>query len=197
MMTDSNELRVILASKSPRRRELLRLIVPEFEAVSADTDEACNINVPSELAEELAFRKASEVYTALREKKEIYKNTAVIGCDTVVCVNGEILGKPKNRDDARRMIKCLSGGWHRVISGVAIIKENRVRVCSQATDVCFDKLSDNEIESYLDTDEPYDKAGAYGIQGYAAKFVKEIRGCYHNVVGLPVNLIYRMLFDKI
>lgn len=188
----NNGMKIVLASKSPRRRELLGLITEDFEVLTADTDERCDIPEPDELCEELAFRKACDVYSILRRGNR-NDNAIVIGCDTAVYAGGEILGKPRDRLDAERMLGMLSGGWHTVTSGLALLTDSGVSVRHETTQVRFETLSESEISEYLDTDEPYDKAGAYGIQGYAARFVREIKGCYHNVVGLPVNLLYRML----
>lgn len=185
-------MKIVLASKSPRRRELLGLITEDFEVLTADTDERCDIPEPDELCEELAFRKACDVYSILRRGNR-NDNAIVIGCDTAVYAGGEILGKPRDRLDAERMLGMLSGGWHTVTSGLALLTDSGVSVRHETTQVRFESLSESEISEYLETDEPYDKAGAYGIQGYAARFVREIKGCYHNVVGLPVNLLYRML----
>lgn len=196
MMTPlCNGRRFILASKSPRRRELLGLITPDFEIITADTDESCDIREPVELAEELAFRKACDVCRLLKEQNDITPETVIIGCDTVVCIKGEILGKPSDRSDAERMLRMLSGNCHTVTSGIALLKNGKAAVRHETTEVYFDTLSNSEIDDYLSTDEPYDKAGAYGIQGYAARFIGRIEGCYHNVVGLPVNLLYRMLYE--
>lgn len=193
MMMSLNNKRIILASKSPRRRELLSLLTSEFEIITADTDEACDINNPEELSEELAFRKACDACEILKERGEFSSDIAVIGCDTVVYSNGIILGKPKSYADAEKMLHMLSGTWHTVTSGVALLTAAGATVRHETTAVRFDELSEDEIAAYLNTPESYDKAGAYGIQGYAARFIGEIRGCYHNVVGLPVNLLYRML----
>ena len=120
-------------------------------------------------------------------------DTVIIGCDTVVSKDELILGKPKDRKDASLMLKTLSGNEHQVLSGVALIKGDKAVVSHEVTKVYFDDLSEKEIEDYIASGESDDKAGAYGIQGLASKFVKKINGCYFNVVGLPVNLLYRML----
>lgn len=186
-------MKLVLASKSPRRRELLRLLGVDFTVFTADTDEHADLADASELAEELAFRKARDAYAALYAAGKITPDTVVLGCDTVVHCGGEIFGKPRGRADAERMLRALSGREHTVTSGVALLCPAGALVRHEMTAVIFDTLSNGEISAYLDTDEPYDKAGAYGIQGYAARFVSGIRGCYFNVVGLPVHLLYRML----
>ena len=186
-------MRLILASKSPRRKEILTNLNMDFEIITADEDEDSDIVSPHKLVEELAFRKANAVKKLLESKGEFTDNTIIIGCDTVVSKDDLILGKPKDRKDAYLMLKTLSGNEHQVLSGVALIKGDKVVVSHEVTKVYFDDLSEKEIEDYIASGESDDKAGGYGIQGLASKFVKKIDGCYFNVVGLPVNLLYRML----
>ena len=181
-------MRIILASKSPRRREILQNLGLEFEVITADTNEECDITDGALLAEELSLRKAKAVADGIE-----LDDTVVIGCDTVVVCDGKILGKPKDRADAEKMLRMLSGKAHSVISGLTLIGGGNIITASEETKVFFDELTESEIEEYISTDEPYDKAGAYGIQGLAGKFIGRIEGCYFNVVGLPVNLLYRCL----
>lgn len=185
-------MKIILASKSPRRREILENLGVKFDIVTSDADENSDISDPCDLVEELAFRKAMAVFANLKDKNEIDDNTLVIGCDTVVCCDNEILGKPKSHDDAFRMIKMLEGRSHNVISGVTIIYNGKTLVRHEVTKVFFDSMTDEQIESYVSGDEPYDKAGGYAVQGIASRFIGRLEGCYFNVVGLPVNLLCRM-----
>ena len=185
-------IRVILASKSPRRKEILENLGVKFDIVTADADESSDIREPGELVMTLAERKGM----AVQEKVGEDGNTLVIACDTLVYCNGEFLGKPKGRDDARRMIGMLSGSSHEVISGIFLSYKGESATAYASTKVIFDKMTDGEIEAYLDTDEPYDKAGAYAIQGLASAHIKGIEGDYFNVVGLPVNVLCNKLKEK-
>ncbi len=178
---------LILASASPRRQELISIITKDFSVLPANVDESFEPNFPAEsVPEMLAVRKALAV------SKERPEDT-VIGCDTSVIINGEILGKPKDNADAFRMLKLLSGNTHKVITGCAIFKNAKSISFSETTEVTFYSLSDKEIEDYILTGEPNDKAGAYGIQGYGSLLVKEICGDYFNVVGLPVARLNKTL----
>ncbi|MBQ8141510.1 MAG: septum formation protein Maf [Clostridia bacterium] len=181
-------MRYILASRSPRRREILTNIGIDFTVVTADTDETSSLSDPSELAEELARRKGRAAAELLSQKGELSEDDVIISADTVVFCGGEILGKPRDRTDAKRMLRLLSGNSHTVVSGVALIKGGESFVSHSETKVYFDKLSESEINDYVDTDEPFDKAGAYGIQGRASLWINRIEGCYFGVVGFPVNL---------
>lgn len=180
---------IILASGSPRRRELLKLITDEFKVVVSDADESLkSITTPKETVEILSQRKAESVL-----KLVDLQNDIIIAADTVVAINNEILGKPENRDNAFEMLKKLSGKVHSVYTGVTVIKNEINKVFSVKSEVEFFELSDSEIECYLDTGEYADKAGSYGIQGYGALFVKSINGDYNNIVGLPVSTLSRVL----
>ena len=163
-------MRFILASKSPRRKEILSDLGLKFEVITADTDESCDIKDPCALVRELALRKGRAVADG------IDGDTLIIASDTVVACNGEILGKPKDKADARRMLDMLSGSRHDVISGIAIITKDKEAVASEVTHVIFDKLSESDKELYVNSDEPYDKAGAYAIQGLASMWIKGIEG---------------------
>ncbi len=178
---------LVLASASPRRQELIKLIDNEIIICPSDADESYSDDTPAEsVPETLAVRKAAEV-----AKK--YPNDTVIGCDTSVIIGSEILGKPKDKEDAARMLKLLAGETHKVITGCAIFKGGKSISFSETTEVTFYPLSDKDIEDYIATNEPNDKAGAYGIQGKGALLVKGINGDYFNVVGLPVAKLNKVL----
>ncbi len=180
-------MKYILASASPRRKELLSLCVNDFEIVPSF--------IPEVVPESLEVEKHSEFLARLKAN-DIAKNNpsdVVIGADTSVIYGDNILGKPKDREDAKRMLKMLSGNTHKVITGCAVVKNGVCNSFSVITDVEFFELSDTEIENYLDTTEPYDKAGSYGIQGLGGLFVKTIKGDYFNVVGLPIAHLKRFL----
>lgn len=174
-------MKYILASASPRRKELFSKIADEFEI--------CPSNIPETVPDGLQAEKQPE-YLAKIKAEDIAKKhpeDIVVGADTSVILGDEILGKPKDRKDAKRMLNALSGKTHKVITGCAVVKNGVTESFSVTTEVTFHVLDKNDVEQYLDTDEPYDKAGSYGIQGLAMIFVKEINGDYYNVVGLPIN----------
>lgn len=178
---------LILASASPRRQELLKLIDDNFVCAPADIDESVTENIETEkIPEYLALKKARHVFGS-------NPDSTVIGCDTGVFLDGEMIGKPKDEADAFQILKRLSGRTHKVITGCAVIGKDGEKSFSQITEVDFCTMSDEEILGYIKTGEPMDKAGAYGIQGYGARFVKGIRGDYFNVVGLPVSKLYRII----
>ncbi|MDE6148711.1 MAG: Maf family protein [Ruminococcus sp.] len=178
---------VVLASQSPRRKELLSVIFDKFSIVPAKGDEIINESVPTQLVpQSLAYEKCREV--AL-----LYPDSLVIGCDTSVILHDEIMGKPKDKDDAYRMLKHLSGNTHQVVSGTAVYYKGQYYSFSCKTDVTFRELSDEDIFAYILTGEPFDKAGAYGIQGKGSLFVEKINGDYFNVVGLPVSELAKNL----
>lgn len=181
-------MNLILASGSPRRRELLEKLGVPFDVIVSECDETLPPDTPAnEVAELLAVRKAAAVAKA-------HPEAAVIGADTTVRLpDGTILGKPKDTADCIDMLHRLSGGWHIVQTGVAIFWAGHSVSFSEDTWVQFSELSDEEIRAYAATDEPYDKAGAYGIQGHAALFIPQIDGDYYNVMGLPVAPLYRYL----
>ena len=185
-------MRYILASKSPRRKEILLNIGLEFDVITAQTDESSNQTDAALLCEELSLRKGAAVRDMLAEHGELAPDDIIISSDTVVECEGEILGKPKDRDDAKRRLKMLSGRTHKVLSGVALIKGGESLVGHTETQVFVDEISEEDIERYLDTDEAYDKAGSYGIQGYAGRWISRIDGCYFGVVGMSVNLLNKL-----
>lgn len=188
--------RVILASGSPRRKELLAKITEGFEVIVSECDESLDgTETPSGAVCTLSARKALAV-AELLQQKEPEQAFLVIGADTVVSLSGEILGKPRDEEDAVRMLTALSGCTHEVFTGVAVYlsdgKTVREHICfSERTEVHVHALSDGEILSYVKSGEPMDKAGAYGIQGLASKFIDGISGDYFNVVGLPVAHLYQ------
>ena len=174
------EKSIILASASPRRKELLKLIFNDFVVLPSDAEEIVPAGTDVlKVPEFLAKLKALSIANT-------HKESLVIGCDTAVIIGNEILGKPKSKSDAFSMIKKLSGKTHFVVSGCAIVKNGNLKLFSEKTEVTFFELSDSQIKNYIETDEPYDKAGGYGIQGKASLFVEKINGDYFNVVGLPV-----------
>lgn len=177
----------VLASQSPRRRELLSLILPKYECTVSGVVETVPFGTPwGEIPVELAKQKASAV-SALRP------GDTVIGADTVVVSNGDVLGKPKNDADAAAMLKKLSGAKHLVLTGVTIAQNGMLKTFCESTEVEFYPLSDELIAWYVATGEPRDKAGAYGIQGFGCVLVKGITGDYFNVMGLPVSRLAREL----
>lgn len=227
------ETKIILASGSPRRRELMQQVGLSFEVCPARGEEKITGSIPSEVVEELAYQKACEVLNEkhsvdadnailLPENREtqntplvnghfvkkssenfgknfsrINQRLVVIGADTVVSYKQKILGKPKDKMSARQMITDLQGHTHQVYTGVSVLWEEGVFVrCvkfSEETEVLVYPMTEGEIEAYISTDEPYDKAGGYGIQGMFAAYVKGIRGDYNNVVGLPIARVYQLL----
>lgn len=179
--------RFILASASPRRKELLQKAGYTFEIVVSDADESLPAGITPEKAVQLnAARKAQAV-------AETNPGAVVLGCDTVVAIDGEILGKPGDEAEAKRMLRRLSGNTHTVYSGVCITDGKKETVFAVATDVTFYALSARTIDAYVATKEPMDKAGAYGIQGLGCVLVREIAGDYSNVVGLPLSESARAL----
>ena len=181
--------RFLVASASPRRKELLQNAGYDFEIIPSDADETLESGTSAaEAVEILSRRKAEAVY-------ENNKNCVVLGCDTVVTLDGVIFGKPKDKDEAFKMLESLSGRIHTVYTGVCVTDGERTRSFVSKTEVEFYELSAETIRSYIETLEPMDKAGAYGIQGYGSVLVKGIRGDYFAVMGLPVNESARILSD--
>ena len=177
--------RLVLASNSPRRKQLLQLFGIEFDVVSADIDETpLSHEPPDQMTLRLAKQKASAVFDQFADVET--SSYCVLGGDTTVSIEGKILGKPQSRDQAHTMINQLSGRAHWVYSAVALISHNGLDARLSSTKVWFHSLSQHQISAYCDSNEPYDKAGGYGIQGQAGKFVKKIEGSYSGVVGLPL-----------
>ncbi|ENK0839302.1 Maf-like protein [Clostridium botulinum] len=186
---------IILASASQRRQELLKRILENFQIIVSDFDESSipfKNNIPSYVMN-LAEGKARSVSKKIMDQD----NNLIIGCDTIVAFNNRILGKPKDKKDAFEMLQALSGNEHEVYSGLAIldVKSNKIIKDFVCTKVKFSKLSSVQMEKYINTGDPMDKAGAYGIQGKAGVFVENINGCYYNVVGLPLNKLNSMLME--
>ena len=183
----------VLASKSPRRKELLNKIGINAQVIPSNVDEAGYKGLEAEkMVMQLSFVKAADVARSFR------KNTFVIGADTCVCLEGKIFGKPESKDDAKRMLRELSGKTHQVYTGYCVIdcgSGKSVSRCS-ATNVTFKELTEIEIEAYVKTGEPLDKAGAYGIQEKGAMFVEKIDGDYSNVVGLPLSPLYKLFKEE-
>ena len=177
---------LILASKSPRRAEILTQTGFEFRVRAADVDEArLDREAPDAYVRRLAAEKARAV--------AMHGGEIVLGADTVVVIGEEVLGKPSGAAEAARMLRLLSGAEHAVITGICLRTTEREVADSAATRVRFSAMSESEIEAYVASGEPMDKAGAYAIQGLAARYIERIDGCYFNVVGLPVSLVYRTL----
>ena len=185
-------MKVVLASKSPRRKEILENLGMKFDIVVADADESCDISDPRERVSALAAVKGRAVKELICARGES-TDTLIIACDTLVYAEGEFLGKPKDKDDARRMMGLLSGKAHSVVSGLYLSLGDKEFMGAEETKVIFDEMTEQEIESYISSDEPYDKAGGYAVQGLASLYVKGLEGDYFNVVGLPVNLLYNTL----
>ncbi len=179
--------RVLLASESPRRRELMVLSEIPFTTASCLLKESLDPELSIEKAvEKLAFEKADAVHHRFPEE-------FVIGADTIVVCDGEVLGKPKDNEDTERMLRMLSGKTHQVITGVALVSKDVQECFHEVTEVTFYELDDDEIKRYAKSKEPHDKAGAYAIQGKGMMFVQKINGDFYNVVGLPMANLYRRL----
>ncbi|WP_243126574.1 Maf family protein [Anaerotruncus sp. 1XD42-93] len=188
-MKTMSDKRIILASKSPRRKELMGLLFPQFEVQASDVDETLPEGVSLGRAVELlALRKGQAVAGA-------EPDALVIAADTLVTLGSVVLGKPTGREDAARMLRLLSGRVHQVYTGVALLEGERTNRFHCVTDVEFSPLTEEEIRWYLSTGEPFDKAGAYGIQGYGARFIRGVREDFFNVMGLPVNELYRQIMQ--
>ena len=180
-------MNLILASGSPRRRELLSLYTTDFTVCVSDFDESTvQADTPAQLVEQLARGKCLAVSAQ-------HPGAVVIGCDTVVDVNGEVFGKPHSTEDAKRMLRALSGATHEVHTGVCIAKGDRAEHFVDSCKVTFFPISEGEIDAYTATKEPYDKAGAYAIQGRAALWLDQLEGDYYTIMGLPVSRTARLL----
>jgi len=210
------QVNIILASSSPRRKNLLETIKLDFEIILPDDVESEIQNfVPlqdffSRYVEDIAFSKAQNVadkilLNPLKEKTKIRgtmerdsKDSLIIGADTIVAIDNKILGKPKTEQEAYEMLQTLNDRWHEVFTGVAIISPSQSVKAHKISKVKFKKLTDEEIKSYIKTKEPMDKAGAYALQGIGSVFVEKIDGCYTNVIGLPLPLLddlFKQYFD--
>lgn len=193
-MTERENFRLVLASQSPRRVELLGALGLSFDVIPSDIEEKVDTDDPAQVCLSLARQKAS----AVAERPDLNNGgvpTFVVGADTIVVLGKDILGKPSSREDAYQMLVRMSGRCHRVFTGVAVYDCSSKQMISdfQSTDVYFRSLDSAEVRAYARTDEPMDKAGAYALQGTASAFVERIDGCYTNVIGLPVPLTVKML----
>lgn len=179
----------ILASKSPRRAELLKMLIADFVIIVPDIDENLLVSIPSDSAKIISKFKAYKIFAN-------YPEATVLSCDTIVVKDGELMGKPKDAADAARMLRKLSGKKHHVISGFTLLSPKVEVNKNIVTEVTFNELSEETISAYIKTGSPFDKAGAYGIQDADFNLVKEIKGSYYNVMGLPVEAL-RDLFKKL
>jgi septum formation protein len=193
MPADAQLPKLLLASSSPRRSEILRIVGWPFETVAVDVDESLKDGEkPEEYVERLALAKA-------RAAASRHANGLILAADTTVVIDKRILGKPFDAGEARQMLLALQGCWHQVLTGVALVSAETSQVAHEVTEVRFAAMSAGEISWYVATGEPMDKAGAYAIQGQGARFIKEIKGDYFNVMGLPVRLLYELVkpYDKL
>ncbi|MDO5111291.1 MAG: Maf family protein [Clostridia bacterium] len=181
-------MELILASGSPRRREMFDLMGLSYTLRPSDADESLPPCAPSDMVETLALRKAASI-------KKSAPGCCVVGADTVVYLDGHIIGKPADEADASRILHMLSGRTHTVYTGVAILTDEKQLVFHETTDVTFATLSEAEIADYIASGEPMDKAGAYGVQGIGAVLVEKVEGCYFNIIGLPIPTFYRKLAE--
>jgi septum formation protein len=180
--------KLVLGSGSARRKELLKFISNDFRVAVSDIKEDCSQNLPELYVQEIALNKSK----ALRIKDD----ELLITADTIVFIDDEILGKPRNREHAFEMLKKLSGAAHKVYTGVCLRNNYFTDVFSECTEVFFRELSDNEIYYYIDAFSPFDKAGAYGIQDFGLVFIQGIKGDYYNVMGFPVTSVYKKLLER-
>jgi len=182
--------KLVLASASPRRKELLQRLVPEFTVMKPWVAEQIYPGeLPERAAARLALEKATEVAGTLAQPAR------VIGADTIVVYDGKMLGKPRDAQEAHQMLALLADGWHEVVTGMAVVDapEGRAQTCHEVTRVHFAPIPETALEAYLLTNEPYDKAGGYGIQGWAGRYIDRIEGCFFNVMGLPLACLGKML----
>ena len=190
LLDNLNNHKIYLASKSPRRRELLAGMGIDFEILTTDVEETYDPAwSPEEIVMHLSRLKLSPIDMAQYDPKTIF-----ITCDTIVVVDGQIIGKPKDKADAERMLKMLSGNTHTVYSGLTVATPQKQLTNYRATDVVFETLSDDMIQYYIDTYQPFDKAGSYGVQEWIGRVgIREVRGSFYNVMGLPTRLLWTML----
>ncbi|MGI6508986.1 MAG: Maf family protein [Erysipelotrichaceae bacterium] len=177
--------KLILASKSPRRKELLELLGFDFDVISSEVDEVSSEDLsPEEMVKALAYQKAKAVF-------ETHPDNVVLGSDTIVVVDDEILGKPKNERQAKEMMLKMKDREHQVITGVAVLSKKEEIIFSDISNVHFNDIEEAEIDRYVKTDEPYDKAGGYAIQGWAARYISAIEGNYYTIMGLPLDKVFK------
>lgn len=188
-------MKIILASKSPRRREIMELAKIDYEVLVSESEEVLSKDLSIEdQSKKLAYDKAKDVFDNTQGDRTI------IGSDTIVVVDNEIFGKPKDRDDAIRMLKKLQGRHHYVYTSLAVLIDEKCNykeyIEVSKVDVCVKKMTDKEIEEYIDEEEPYDKAGAYAIQNSFCRYIEKIYGDYYSVMGLPINKVYDILKEN-
>lgn len=188
------QFQLILGSQSPRRKELLRYTYLPFKIEVSDIEESSSKEVISEIVLDIAQQKAQAV---LKQIEGQYKNPLVLGSDTIVCLDKKILGKPKDHQQARQMLKSLSGRSHDVLTGSCLISKGKMLCFYEKTEVFFEEITEDLLTHYIDTNESMDKAGAYGIQAYSLGFISKVEGSYSNVVGLPVNLVLKKIKEFI
>lgn len=190
LLNELQQYKIYLASKSPRRRELLAGMGVEFEVMTTDVEETYDPAwSPEEIVMHLSRLKLSPI-----DMTQYAPKTLFITCDTIVVVNGQIIGKPKDKADATRMLKMLSGNTHTVYSGLTVATPQKSLTDFRATDVVFETLTDDMIQYYIDTYQPFDKAGSYGVQEWIGRVgIREVRGSFYNVMGLPTRLLWQML----
>ncbi len=193
----ANEYKIILASSSPRRREIMDQIGAKYTVIPSTKEEKIEDIAPCELVKKLSLMKATDV------AENAAPLSVIIGADTVVAFDGKILGKPKDSEDAFRMLSSFAGGFHYVHTGICIIiknsaraSENKIISYSVSTRVKVTPMTEHEIRSYIKSGEPSDKAGAYAIQGLFAPFIESIEGDYYNIVGFPISSVYHTLLDE-
>ena len=189
-------MRLILASGSERRRQLMDMCGYDYEIIVSSADENIEQCEPRKYVETLALKKAGDVFERVKAENEAAgknEKTAVIGSDTVVVLDGKIIGKPKDKKDAARIISTISGRTHKVYTGLAVITDDNVQLDCSITGVKVKKMTDEEITKYVDTGESLDKAGAYGLQGPFGMFVESIEGNYFTIIGMPLPMLYAML----
>lgn len=182
--------KIILASNSPRRKELMNLLNIDYEIIVSQVDEVIDKTLTeSDLVMDLAYQKAVDIFRS-------HKEDVVLGFDTLVYIEDHILGKPKTKEEAKDMLLLLSGQTHSVITGCAIITKGFSKSFYEKTRVTFYPLTEKEIDDYIKSKEPFDKAGAYAVQGIGAKFIRSINGDYYTVMGLPLSRLYHELKDN-
>ena len=181
--------KLILASQSPRRKELMEKCGLHFTVEAADIDET--IDPAKDLREEVKRLAQGKAETVLRK----HPQAVVVGSDTIVVIDGEVLGKPTDEEDAAAMLRKLSGRTHQVMTGLCIVSSRRLFSDVSVSDVTFEYMDEDEIISYVRSTEPMDKAGAYAVQGIASRYIKEIRGDYYAIMGLPLSMVYETLKD--
>ena len=188
-------MKLILASASPRRREILTTLGVDFTVLTADADETCALSDPGARVEAISVKKCHAVRDLLQGEGHLDPDTVILASDTLVTLDGEVLGKPRDEADVRRMIGTLQGRTHTVASGLAIMQGDRLITAHELTGVAFASMTDSEIEAYLATGESYGKAGAYAIQGKASEWVVSVNGSKDTVIGLHCERV-RLLLNE-